>query len=295
MKGIILAGGKGTRLHPLTKAVSKQLLPVYNKPMIYYPLSILMLAGIREILVISTPEDLPQFKRLLTDGSQWGLQISYAEQAEPRGLADAFIIGERFIGGQPCALILGDNIFYGAGLATLLRQAATLTEGAVIFAYQVKAPERYGVIELDSNGKPISIEEKPNVPRSNYGIPGIYFYDGNVVEYASRLQPSIRGEIEISDLNRCYLESGKLHVFIMGRGVAWLDAGTHESLLQAASFVQTVEERQGLMISCPEEIAFQMGYIDEPQLAAQAKAMAANGYGSYLLSLLKIKNISPGI
>lgn len=289
MKGIILAGGKGTRLHPLTKAISKQLLPVYNKPMVYYPLSILMLARIREILVISTPEDLPLFKRLLSDGSQWGLQFSYAEQAEPRGLADAFLVGEEFISGQPCALILGDNIFYGAGLPTILRQAAALTEGAVIFAYLVKDPERYGVIEFDPKGNAISIEEKPRAPRSNYAIPGIYFYDNKVVSYARRLQPSGRGEIEISDLNRAYLDAGKLRVSVMGRGVAWLDAGTHESLLQAASFVQTVEDRQGLMISCPEEIAYQMGYIDAKQLRAQAEPMAANGYGAYLLNLLKTK------
>jgi len=287
MKGIILAGGKGTRLHPLTKASSKQLLPVYNKPMIYYPLSILMLAGIREILVISTPEDLPLFKRLLADGSQWGLQLSYAEQAAPRGLADAFLVGEEFISGQPCALILGDNIFYGAGLPTILRQAAALTEGAVIFAYQVKDPERYGIIEFDSKGNAVSIEEKPKTPRSNYAIPGIYFYDEKAVSYARRLQPSERGEIEISDLNRIYLNAGKLRVSVIGRGVAWLDAGTHESLLQAASFVQTVEDRQGLMISCPEEIAYQMGYIDAEQLLAQAEPMAANGYGAYLLDLLK--------
>jgi glucose-1-phosphate thymidylyltransferase len=287
MKGIILAGGKGTRLHPLTKASSKQLLPVYNKPMVYYPLSILMLAGIREILVISTPEDLPLFKRLLADGSQWGLQFSYAEQTEPRGLADAFLVGEEFISGQSCALILGDNIFYGAGLPTILRQAAALTEGAVVFAYLVKDPERYGVIEFDSKGNAISIEEKPKAPKSNYAIPGIYFYDEKAVSYAHQLQPSGRGEIEISDLNRRYLKVGKLRVSVMGRGVAWLDAGTHESLLQAASFVQTVEDRQGLMISCPEEIAYQMGYIDAKQLRAQAEPMAANGYGAYLLNLLK--------
>jgi len=289
MKGIILAGGKGTRLHPLTRAISKQLLPVYNKPMIYYPLSILMLAGIREILVISTPEDLPLFKRLLADGSQWGLQFSYTEQAEPRGLADAFLVGEEFISAQPCALILGDNIFYGAGLPTILRQAAALTEGAVIFAYPVKDPGRYGVIEFDPKGNAVSIEEKPKAPRSNYAIPGIYFYDDKVVSYARRLQPSGRGEIEITDLNRIYLKADKLRVFVMGRGVAWLDAGTHESLLQAASFVQTVEDRQGLMISCPEEIAYQMGYIDAQQLRAQAEPMAANGYGAYLLDLLKAK------
>jgi glucose-1-phosphate thymidylyltransferase len=289
MKGIILSGGKGTRLHPLTKASSKQLLPVYNKPMIYYPLSILMLAGIREILVISTPEDRPLFRRLLADGSQWGLQFSYAEQAEPRGLADAFLVGEEFISGQPCALILGDNIFYGAGLLERLRQAAALTEGAVIFAYPVKDPERYGVIEFDAKGNAISIEEKPKAPRSNYAIPGIYFYDEKAVGYARRLQPSRRGEIEISDLNQAYLKAGKLRVSVLGRGVAWLDAGTHESLLQAASFVQTVEDRQGLMISCPEEIAYQMGYIDEERLRAQAEPMAGNGYGAYLLNLLKAK------
>jgi glucose-1-phosphate thymidylyltransferase len=291
MKGIILAGGKGTRLHPLTKAGSKQLLPVYNKPMVYYPLSILMLAGIREILVISTPEDLPLFRRLLEDGSQWGLRFSYAEQAEPRGLADAFLVGERFIDGRPCAMILGDNIFYGAGLQGMLRQAASLTEGAVIFAYQVKDPERYGVIEFDAKGNALSIEEKPKIPRSHYAIPGIYFYDRNVVSYARGLRPSARGEIEITDLNRRYLESGKLRALVMGRGIAWLDAGTHESLLQAASFVQTVEERQGLMISCPEEIAFQMGYIDAGQLRALAEPMAGNGYGTYLLNLIKAKGI----
>ncbi len=287
MRGIILAGGKGTRLHPLTKASSKQLLPVYNKPMIYYPLSILMLAGIREILIISTPEDMPLFRRLLADGSQWGLHFSYAEQAAPRGLADAFLVGERFISGQPCALILGDNIFYGAGLPATLRQAAALTEGAVIFAYQVKDPERYGVIELDSKGNAISIEEKPKAPRSNCAIPGIYFFDEKVVDYARRLNPSKRGEVEIVDLIRFYLEAGKLRVSVMGRGIAWLDAGTHESLLQAASFVQTVEERQGLMISSPEEIAYQLGYIDDRQLRAQAETMAANTYGAYLMRLLK--------
>jgi glucose-1-phosphate thymidylyltransferase len=291
MKGIILAGGKGTRLYPLTKAVSKQLLPVYNKPMVYYPLSILMLAGIREILIISTPEDLPQFERFLGDGGQWGLCFSYERQTEPRGLADAFLVGERFISDKPCALILGDNIFYGAGLPTLLRQASALTEGAAVFAYQVKDPQRYGVIEFDLKGTPLSIEEKPREPKSNFAIPGIYFYDQRVVEYTRRLRPSRRGEIEITDLNRVYLELMKLHVYAMGRGIAWLDAGTHESLLQAASFVQTVEERQGLMISCPEEIAYQMGYIDARQLRTLAEAMAVNGYGAYLLGLLRSRGV----
>lgn len=287
MKGIILAGGKGTRLHPLTKAISKQLLPVYNKPMIYYPLSVLMLAGIRDILIISSAEDLPGFERLLGDGGQWGLRFSYAGQEEPRGLADALLIGERFIAGEPCALILGDNIFYGAGFQSTLRRAADLAEGAAIFAYPVKDPERYGVIELAKDGTPISIEEKPRHPKSQYVVPGIYFYDGKAAGYARQLGPSNRGELEITDLNRLYLNAGKLSVFLLGRGVAWLDAGTYESLLQAGSFVQTVEERQGLMISCPEEIAFLLGYIDAAGLRAQAESMAANGYGAYLLSLLK--------
>jgi glucose-1-phosphate thymidylyltransferase len=289
MKGIILAGGKGTRLHPLTKAISKQLLPVYNKPMIYYPLSVLMLAGIKEILLICDPADLPNFRRLLGDGGQWGVRFSYAEQTEPRGLADAFLVGERFISGQSCALILGDNIFYGAGLQQVLRQAAALTEGAVVFAHPVKDPEHYGVIEFDSNGKAISIEEKPDYPKSNYVIPGIYFYDESVVLYAREIRPSKRGELEISDLNRLYLTAGKLRVSLLGRGVAWLDAGTYESLLQAASFVQTVEERQGMMIACPEEIAFQLGYIDARQLHALAESMSTNGYGAYLLGLLKMR------
>jgi glucose-1-phosphate thymidylyltransferase len=289
MKGIILAGGRGTRLHPLTKAISKQLLPVYNKPLIYYPLSVLMLAGIKEILVISTPEDLPFFKRLLADGSQWGMCIEYAEQAVPRGLADALLVGERFIADQPCALILGDNIFYGAGLPTMVQKAARLTDGAIIFAYPVKDPERYGVIDFDKEGNIVSIVEKPKVAKSNFAISGVYFYDAKAVGYARRLQPSARGELEITDLIRIYLEAGKLSAYEMGRGIAWLDAGTHESLLQAATFVQTVEERQGLMISCPEEIAYRMGFIDANKLRAQAEPMADNGYGAYLLNLLKAK------
>lgn len=285
MKGIILAGGAGTRLYPLTLSISKQLLPVYDKPMIYYPLSMLMLAGITDILVISTPEALPQFRCLLRDGQQWGLRFTYAEQAVPRGLADAFIVGREFVAGQPACLILGDNIFYGHGLPEKLRAAARLTEGALVFAYPVKDPERYGVIEFDAAGRAISIEEKPKKPRSHYAVPGLYFYDTQVTEIAANLKPSARGELEITDVNRIYLERGALRVEPLGRGFAWLDAGTHESLLQAANFVQAMEDRQGMMISCPEEIAYRMGYIGREQLRALGETMRSNTYGQYLLRL----------
>lgn len=285
MKGIILAGGKGTRLFPLTISISKQLLPVYDKPMVYYPLSMLMLAGIREILVISTPDALPAFKELLGDGDQWGLNFSYLQQEYPRGLADAFLLGKEFIAGEQVCLILGDNIFFGHGMPESLRRAAELQTGAMIFAYPVRDPERYGVVEFDQQGKALSIEEKPEKPRSHYAVPGIYFYDGRVVEFAESLKPSSRGELEITDLNCLYLERSELNVEVLGRGVAWLDAGTHESLLQAAQFVQTLEERQGMMISCPEEIAYRLGFIDKQTLIQQAKRIN-NQYGDYLLRLV---------
>jgi glucose-1-phosphate thymidylyltransferase len=287
MKGIILAGGAGTRLFPLTIGVSKQLLPVYDKPMVYYPLAMLMLAGIRQILVISTPVALPDFERLFLDGKQWGMDFSYAEQPEPRGLADAFIVGRDFVGEDPVALILGDNIFYGNGLAKKMRAAATLTQGAQIFAYPVQDPRRYGVVEFDENGKALSVEEKPLKPRSHYAVPGLYFYDNDVLEIAANLKPSRRNEYEISDVNQVYLEREQLMVEVLGRGVAWLDMGTHESLLQAANFVQTVEERQGMMISCPEEIAHRMGFIDNERLMALATQLETTNYGQYLFRLAK--------
>lgn len=285
MKGIILAGGKGTRLYPITIPVSKQLLPVYDKPMIYYPLSMLMLAGIKEILIITNPEEQFLFKRLLKDGSQWGLKFEYAGQAEPRGLADAFIVGEEFIGDDEVCLILGDNIFFGHGLPRILQDAAKIEKGAFVFAYPVRDPERYGVVEFDENYKAISLEEKPAKPRSNYAVPGIYFYDNNVVEYAKELEPSPRGEIEITDINKRYLSEGNLQVKVLGRGVAWLDAGTHHSLLQASNYVQAVEDRQGMMISCIEEIAYRMGFIDREGLIRCAQDTISNDYGDYLMRL----------
>jgi glucose-1-phosphate thymidylyltransferase len=290
VKGIVLAGGSGTRLYPLTLTVSKQLLPVYDKPMVYYPLSTLMLAGIRDILVISTPHDLPRFEELLGDGSRWGVNFSYAEQPRPEGLAQAFIIGREFVGADNVSLVLGDNIFYGQGFGELLERAVSREEGATVFGYYVRDPERYGVVEFDGDGTVLSIEEKPKSPRSHYAVTGLYFYDNQILDIAASLAPSGRGELEITDANLAYLEREKLRVEVMGRGMAWLDAGTHESLMQSASFIETLELRQGLKIGCPEEIAYHRGYIDAEQLERLALTMSKNSYGQYLLELLR----SPG-
>jgi glucose-1-phosphate thymidylyltransferase len=286
MKGIILAGGSGTRLHPVTQVVSKQLLPVYDKPMIYYPLSVLLLAGIREILIISTPQDTPRFEQLLGSGEQWGIRLEYAVQPSPDGLAQAFLIGKEFLGGEPCCLALGDNIFYGHNMVKTLRQAAEPREGATVFAYPVLDPERYGVVEFDANRKAISIEEKPVKPKSRYAVTGIYFYDSQVVSIAEGLKPSPRGELEITDVNRWYLERGQLKTEVLGRGMAWLDTGTHDSLLEAASFIQTIEKRQGLKVACLEEIVYRLGYINENQLRELAEKMGKSSYGQYLVRLL---------